>query len=673
MAASRSERPLARAAGALWALTPTPITLGLYLHGPLRGSADAWVLVLELLSTGSLILGAATLIREPRIGRPFASAGLLGAVALVAPALVDSPAAGLTAGLTVVLGLALLWNFAGLAGETLRRRSVQAGGVLGAATGALGSGILFGLAGALEEPLMRASLAATFAIAVLLAARWALAERHRVPWRSGAIAAGLAITALVAVAAGDAASGLVYGGFLVSTTVLLVLPRGERSAAQGWEVLLEHPERLFVTTFLGLAAVGAVVLALPLSGASGQAVGLLDAAFTAVSAVCVTGLVVLDTPVDFSLFGQVMIVLLIQLGGLGIMTFSTAALRLLGRRMSLRTEGAVAQLLSPQDRGRIFASAQQIVLVTLIAEGLGALLLALDFIAHGDTVLYAAWRGVFTSISAFCNAGFALQSESLIPYASDPFALHVVALLIIAGSLSPAAIVALPAIARRRGPVSAQAKIGLLMSGLLLVLGFCFILASEWDNGLAGLVTADRVHNAWFQSVTLRTAGFNSIDLTTLRPATVAVMMALMFVGGSPGGTAGGIKTTTLALLWLSLRAILRGGAEVTAFGRRVTDRALLKAGVLTTVGVTAVVVATTAMLLTQDLPSGDALFEVISALATVGLSLGATAQLDEVGKVLILACMFTGRVGALTLLMILSQRRPPSALGYPPEDVDVG
>lgn len=673
----RRERLFTRTAGALWAISPTPVALAFHIHGPLEGAADAWVLVLMLLSAASLLLGAASISRQPRLGRLFASVGILGALGLATPTLIESPLTALTVTLTVLAGFASMWNIGGVAlGQRVWRRPALAGVTLGAALGAVGAVVFFGLLGSLGGVWELRALEVSFGVSALLALRWAWLERHAHRRRARAIAAAFVVALLVAVSGLASGAGILGGGILLAVAVALALPRPEQTSAQVelWDLLVGHPERLFVATFLGLSLLGAVVLALPICAASPQGIALLDAAFTAVSAVCVTGLIVLDTPVDFTFVGQLVIVLLIQLGGLGIMTFSTAALRILGRRMSLRTEGAVARLVSPQDRGKIFASAQQILIVTAVAEGLGALVLAIDFIARGDGVGVGIWRAVFTSISAFCNAGFALQSESLIPYAGDPVALHVVGILIVVGGLSPAAVLAVPAILRRRGrPISAQVKLVLLTTAVLLLVGFALILAIEWDHALAGLGPLDRLHNAWFQSVTLRTAGFNSIDLTAVRPATLALMMAMMFIGGAPGGTAGGAKVTTLAILWLMVRSGIRGTWQITVFGRRIAERAILKAGVIATLGLTAVLVATTAVLLTQDLPTSHALFEVISALATVGLSLGATAGLDGIGKVLILACMFIGRVGALTLLMILSQRSAPRELGRPEEEVDVG
>lgn len=389
---------------------------------------------------------------------------------------------------------------------------------------------------------------------------------------------------------------------------------------------------------------------------------------------CVTGLITLDTPQAFSTLGKVILLLLIQVGGLGIMTFSTAALWALGKRLSLRHEGAVASLISTRDRGRLFDSAREILLLTVSAEGVGAALLWVAFWRAGDAPGEAAFRALFTSISAFCNAGFALQTDSLIPYQTSPVVLHVVAVLVILGGLSPLAILGGVRLLRRSNqPVSAQAKLCLAASAVLLLAGFFLLLPFEWGASLAHLGPVDRLHNAWFQSVTLRTAGFNSVDLTQQVPASFLLMLVFMFIGGSPGGTAGGIKTTTAALLFLGIFRIMRGEAGVTIWSRMITPSSMQKAGVIVTIATTLMIGGLGALLLTQNVDPALLLFEVVSALGTVGLSLGATAQLDTIGKIIIMACMFFGRVGGLTFLLVLTTRRRAPAMGYPQEEIDVG
>jgi trk system potassium uptake protein TrkH len=342
--------------------------------------------------------------------------------------------------------------------------------------------------------------------------------------------------------------------------------------------------------------------------------------------------------------------------------------------MSLRQEGAVARLVSPKDRSQIFASTRRIITFTLACEALGAVLLTPAFITHGDSMPQALWRALFTSVSAFCNAGFALQSTSLVLYQTSGWILHVVAALIVLGGLSPALVLATAGRLRRNArPPSAQSQIALAATGILLLVSFVVILAVESQSSLQGLSFWDRIHNAWFQSVTLRTAGFNSVPMEALRPATITLMMIWMFIGGSPGGTAGGIKTTTAAVLVLAVATAIRGQWLALAFGRSIPHRTVYKAAAITTVGVVSVFAALGAVQLTQAIEALPATFEVISALGTVGLSLGATDQLDGVGKAIIAACMFVGRVGPLTLFIFLSQRSMAIPWRRPEEEIEVG
>ena len=291
-----------------------------------------------------------------------------------------------------------------------------------------------------------------------------------------------------------------------------------------WEILLNHPARILLSTFSALCIFGTLLLSLPIATRTGT-IHLVDAAFTSVSAVCVTGLIVLDTPHDFTLFGQFFILLLIQLGGLGIMSITTVALHAMGRRLSLKQERLLTSM-TDTDHKDLFHSLATILKFTLIAEVTGAILLTILFYSTGETMSQAIWRGLFTSISAFCNAGFALQSDNLIPYQNNPAILHVVATLIIFGGMAPATSLIVPRWLQRKNiPIPAQ--IALITTTVLLFSGTVFILAFEWKGVLAGLSLGDKIQNAWFQSVTLRTAGFNSVDITKVTSPTFLLMLGL--------------------------------------------------------------------------------------------------------------------------------------------------
>jgi trk system potassium uptake protein len=521
-------------------------------------------------------------------------------------------------------------------------------------------------------------LGVSVAVALALLVRWAYASGRRHLPRKGVLAVGALAAAVAFHFSEQPLVGLLHAGVLLSGLGVVVLPRAgdatSDSALTWWEPVLGHPERLLVSTFFGLCLLGTALLGLPASSSFSPGVGLVDAAFTAVSAVCVTGLIVRDTPVDFSPAGQGVILALIQVGGLGIMAFSTAALGLIGRRMSLRHEGVVAGLFSQADRSRLFGATKRLLWFTLAAEAAGSVVLLGRFLAHGDSPATALWRACFTAVSAFCNAGFALQSDSLVGYQQDPWIVHTVGVLIVAGGLSPAVALLIPRLVRGRGhQVSAQTKLVLAATVFLLGLGFLVFAVSEWSVSLAGLAVSERLHNAWFQSVTLRTAGFNSVSLDDLRPSTLIWMMVLMFIGGSPGSTAGGIKTTTAAVLLLSVVAAVRGRWVIEAFGRTIPHRTLYKASAILTAGAASVFFALLAILTTQVMPTRVALFEVVSALGTVGLSLGGTEMLDGIGKGVIIACMFLGRLGPLTLFMFLSRRTADAAWTRPEEEINVG
>ena len=671
-------RPHATTSGLLLASAAVPFGVVHATSGSLV-QAHPWLQAGAATVAALLLVSALAIPHRARFGRMAATLAVLGLWGLGLPHLIEAPLAALAASIAATTALVLLWKIGAPLIELSRvlRRPVHEGQTQGAAIMTLALWILWVFRDSDLSLFDALAVAWGVACSSLLTLEWAL--------RNSAHHRGRAYVLLATLVAAGALVPVLWtqwwwmmsafvGSVAAATVLVRRPPRLEMESTSWWEPLLGHPERLFVGTFAALCLGGTFLLALPQSSASGESFGFVDAAFTSTSAVCVTGLIVLDTPVDCSGFGQFVILLLIQVGGLGIMTFSTAALWTLGRRMSLRHEGAVASLISTRDRGRLFATAKRILQLTLVVEGVGALALTMAFLAQRDDFAMAIWRGVFTAVSAFCNAGFALQSDSLIGYQHSPLILHAVGTLIILGGLSPIAVFAVPAIVRRSPEhILVQARLALIAAAVLLIAGFVFILAFEWSDSLGSLDFADKLHNAWFQSLTLRTAGFNSIDVTLVRPATLSLMLLWMFIGGSPGGTAGGVKTTTASVLVVSVVHAIRGQWAIEAFGRRVPEHTRTKAAVIVAVAAATGFVALIAIQLTQNMPTRVAVFEVVSALGTVGLSIGGTAQLDGIGKAVIIACMFVGRVGGLTLLMFLSSRRAPPTIGRPEEDIDVG
>lgn len=453
----------------------------------------------------------------------------------------------------------------------------------------------------------------------------------------------------------------------VTTLAFLVLIASVQQTATAhshwWEPLISHPARVLLTTFLGLCALGTAALLLPGTTTSGS-ISFSEAVFTAVSATCVTGLIVLDTPNDFTVLGQTCILLLIQLGGLGIMSISTVALYSLGRRLSMRQE-RIIESIHGGDGASLLDSLKRVLRVTVLCETLGAAALFFLFLSSGDTAGQALWRAVFTAVSAFCNAGFALQSDSLMPYAETSPVLHVVATLIILGGMAPVMSVAL--LRRVRGErLDPASRIVFWMTGILLMAGTVAVLSLEWGKTLAPLSPFDRLHNAWFQSVTLRTAGFNSIDIAQVSPPTLLIMIVFMFIGGSPGGTAGGVKTTTVAILLLAAWTSISGRDQLVAVKRKVPHDVVYRAIAIVIAGAALWILVVTALLMTQAVPERDLVFEATSALGTVGLSTGATTALDGVGRTIIIVAMFLGRLGPLTLFLLLGTDREPENMTFP-------
>lgn len=507
-----------------------------------------------------------------------------------------------------------------------------------------------------------------------LAAAWPLLralgrEGSRLPW----LVAAPAAAGLLALGRPALALSLVA----VAQAMLLA---AASARAQGVAELLHdfyrNPPRLIGVSFATLVAIGTVLLTFPAASAGPRPVAPLDALFTATSAVCVTGLVVLDTPTAFSAFGHGVILALIQVGGLGIMVLSTFAALLLGGSLGLRGESALTEVLDLQAVSTAYRLTRFIVLATLAAEAAGAAGLTVCFLAAGHGLPAALWRGVFHSVSAFCNAGFALQSDSLEVFRSNPAALLLVAALIVLGGLGFAVLAALWWRLRRSasGPLSVQVKTVLAASGVLLAAGTALFAALEWGRSLAGLPVADRLLNAVFQSVTLRTAGFNSVPFEALAPATVLAMIGFMFIGAAPGSTGGGIKVTTAAVLVAAIRSTIRPSEPVRLFGREVPREIVDRALAITAISFAVVAAALFLLLAFESQPFVDLLFEVVSAFGTVGLSLGATSALGPAGKLIIIAVMFVGRTGPLTLALVLGAgaARTP-AVRYPRTRLMVG
>ncbi len=496
-----------------------------------------------------------------------------------------------------------------------------------------------------------------------------LRQRRRYMLALGLLLALGVSPALQSVAALLALLGIYAAGVLVS-----LLGRSQ-VFADLLQSFYTRPALLILSTFGAIAGMGALILTFPAASAGPDAVTFIDALFTSMSATCVTGLVVLDTPVAYSSFGHVVILLLIQIGGLGIMVLSTFATVLLGGRLALRGEQALEEVLDLASPGSAYELARFIVVSTLAIEAVGAGLLALSFHHHyGYEPLDALWRGVFHSVSAFCNAGFSLWSDSLIQFQTDTFVTVVHAALIVLGGLGFTVLAALWMKlrgAQRRW--SLQTRIVLLMSLGLIVGGTAVYALLEWNSSLAGLETAgDKLLNALFQSVSLRTAGFNSVDYAGLERATILMMIVWMFIGASPGSTGGGIKTTTLAVMLAAIPALIRNQPRALLLRRTIPHDIVYRAATIMTVATMVAVLVIFLLLASHSLPFEKVAFEAVSALATVGLSIGATGELNATGKWVIILTMFIGRVGPISLALALGSPNG-SRITYPEAKIMVG
>lgn len=644
------------------ALAPAPFLFACTLAG--SGMPPFWRLVAAALATMSCLAYAFLLLRRPGLGRLCGGLALLASVAALFPSLAASPFAALLGAVVIISAGNALLNFRVHKDQyppTLDiDRSLQRARWAAIIAPLL---VVAAVLGDLrDQVLVDGALTVSALVTQILVGHWQW--RHS---RRGRARAWLAVSVL---AAGAVSAAFFLGQARVIVLVVgvltsLLLPRSAQEQERHgywWEALFNHPARVLFTTFLALCFLGAFLLLLP-GTTHLHAISAVDAAFTSVSAVCVTGLVVLDTAHDFTLFGQVLILLLIQLGGLGIMTITTVALHAMGQRLSLRQE-RLLKTMTDSDHHDLLVSLVTIVKFTFVAEAVGALVLAASFYSLGDPLWQAAWRGVFTAISAFCNAGFALQSDSLIAYQGNPLILHAVATLIIFGGMAPATSLVVPRWLAGR-PVPLVARLALTTTTVLLFAGTLFFLALEWSGSLAGLTVVDKFHNAWFQSVTLRTAGFNSVDITGVIGPTFLVMLCFMYIGGSPGGTAGGAKTTTVGILALTFWASITGRDEVVIQSRRIPPGTINRAITIIGSGILVWFVVVIMLETTQQISSRDVIFEATSALGTVGLSTGATGALDGIGKIIVMLAMFIGRIGPMTLFMLLSEDRSGAVSRY--------
>ncbi|MBN1212548.1 MAG: hypothetical protein JXA92_08215 [candidate division Zixibacteria bacterium] len=447
------------------------------------------------------------------------------------------------------------------------------------------------------------------------------------------------------------------------------------------ELIGAKPDRKVIIYFILAIIVGTLLLSLPVSSRN-HPVTFIDALFTATSAVCVTGLTVLDTGRDFTLFGQIVILALIQLGGLGIMTFTTVLLISMVPRLPFQDRFVLSQTLGGGPRLKTSSLLKAVVLTTLSFELLGAMALFVGFQSEfplGRAVYYS----IFHTVSAFCNAGFSTFSNSLENYGDEPYMLTVFAVLIISGGLGFIVVrETMLRLGSKKNRLSLHSKLCLSVTAVLLVIGTLAYLAAEYENVFEHMGTGRSLVSAFFQAVTSRTAGFNAVPQRNLTEVSLLVTIILMFIGACPGSTAGGIKTTTLGIIVLMAYNRFLGRRSVKAFRRSISTDSVQRAVTVMLAAIAVIVLIFVLLMFAEEKPLPhtlshgwfvDSLFEVVSAFGTVGLSLGATSQFHDFGKSLIVILMFIGRVGLLTLVFNLARPMQPGEVVYLDEQVMVG
>lgn len=433
------------------------------------------------------------------------------------------------------------------------------------------------------------------------------------------------------------------------------------------------PAQVLVLGFAGVILTGAILLTLPISSAEHVRTSFIDALFTATSATCVTGLIVVNTAAHWSVFGQLVILAMIQIGGLGIMTMATLFALMVGRRISFRERILIQEGIGKLDVAGVVRLTKYILASTFIIEGTGAFILFLRWLRDLPPGK-AAWFGIFHSISSFCNAGFDLWGDSLVRFVDDVTVNLTIGGLIIIGGLG-FYVLADVWQNRRFSKLNLHSKVVLRTTGILLIIGTVLMYVLEMNNPatLAPLSFKGKVLASWFAAVTPRTAGYNSINVGAMTEAGLFLTVVLMFIGASPGSTGGGIKTTTFATLVAAVWATIHGKSEVDVFQRRLAREVIDKALAIAMASLMLLLSVTLILAATQPARFLEVLFEATSGFGTVGLTMGLTPNLTSLGKLLITLLMYAGRVGPLTLAMALTLKHSQVNIRLPEEKIVIG
>jgi trk system potassium uptake protein TrkH len=449
-----------------------------------------------------------------------------------------------------------------------------------------------------------------------------------------------------------------------------------------------NPPQVVAISFLVAIIIGTILLSLPLSNRGPEKIKFIDAIFTATSATCVTGLIVQDTSTFFSHFGQWVILILFQAGGLGIMTLSMLFAILLGRKLTIKENVTIQSALNHHKIEGVSALIKYILSFTLGLEFLGALLLFLKWNrGYGFSAGQAAWNSLFHSISAFCNAGFSLFSNSFMDYQGDLYITLVISIMIILGGIGFVVLLDIKNLKfwKRNKDFTVnrftlQTKIVLILSATLILIATLAFLTLENNGILQGLSWKNKILASYFQSVTSRTAGFNTVNIGGLGMVSQLLLIFLMFIGASPGSTGGGIKTATFGILLVTIWSMLKNRDRISVFKRTIPRHVVRKALVVFFMALAWILIFTIALSITEGRnmensanPFLSFLFEVTSAFGTVGLSTGMTPYLSTLGKILIILTMYAGRIGPLTLALAIAIREEKIVYKYPEERIMVG
>lgn len=429
--------------------------------------------------------------------------------------------------------------------------------------------------------------------------------------------------------------------------------------------------------FFFIILAGSLILTLPIASQSGEWTPFLDSMFTATSATCVTGLVVYDTFTHWNVFGQLVILLLIQIGGLGFITVGVGFSMAFRRRIGLRQRDLLKESINAMEIGGIVKLSRKIFIGTALCEGVGALLLATRFIPEFGLVK-GIYYSIFHAISAFCNAGFDLMGgqqpyASFTAYATDPVINITLMLLIIVGGLGFVVWSDVVSKRFRWKNYCLHTKMVISVTLLLIFGGALFLFLFEQGGTISGMSTGDQILASLFGSVTARTAGFNTVDTGALKPESKLLTTALMFIGGSPGSTAGGVKTTTIAVILIYVISNLRGESGCNVFHRRIGDEVIKRASMVFCLNLFLGLTSVTLILATSNLRMSDVLFEVYSAISTVGMTTGITRDLNVVGRIVIIILMYCGRIGSMTFALSLVAKPEAKGLSLPEEKITIG